>query len=197
MRDLAKFNLTIALAIFSGSAFGSNLKSSGHFGISIEDASSTGFHKSVGSSMFFDVSRSISSYVDVGFRSLGGDGVNENCRFYRLGVGPLISVQPVEGWFVQAVPFFFQETGHVIGEEDSYRSKGYGAMIGWERAMVLSPRVTFAWGGFITRHWGNITSYNSLDPAGTDQPKAQATWVGVNRNDGGSRGIELALRMRL
>ena len=143
--------------------------------------------------MFFDVTRPVNYQVEVGLRSIGSDGIGSDSRFYRLGVGPLVSAEVLPKWHIQLAPFFFQESGEMLEGDESYRSKGYGILIGWERSFELSQRVSLCWGGYITRHWGSLWQKQEAVSAQT----AQAHWVGVTRNDGGSRGVELALRMSL
>lgn len=188
--------ITLALIGFrSLEAKAMPLQSAAHFGMAMEDNSSTGFKRSVGSAIFFDATSALNDHFDIGLRSLGTDGLNDDSRFYRLGVGPLVSWTLAERWHFQLAPFFFQESGAQLEGEQSYRSKGYGVMVGWERNFALTDKLSLCWGGYMTRHWGQLWERN--ESVADSSEVASASWIGTTRNDGGSRGVELALKMRL
>lgn len=190
------FALTVAFtAVMPQSVLATEIRSATHFGVAIEDRSSTGFARTVGSVVFLDASFRLWSKVDLGWRTVGFGGESEDGQFYRLGVGPLVTGMITEKWSIEACPFMFQESARRADGEPGYTSRGSSVMLGWHRHWALGERTDISWGGFIARHWGSLAPAPSTSPQTTNT--AQTQWSDVSRNDGGSRGVELALRVRL
>ena len=194
-RDL---NLLIFCVSFLPSSFlnaeAATWISNSHFGIAIEEKSDLGFDRSAGTVLFFDFERHIYSDFNLGIRSYGSGATTSSAQFYRLMSGPLLTWSVFDRrWNIQIFPSLFQESSQSNAGE-SCVSRGFAMMVGWERNWKLGERVDLITGAFYIRHWGQIRSYN-IDTS--SEVTISPIFAGLSRNDGQSRGVEIALRTTL
>lgn len=160
-----------------------------HLGFAVVDSSTTGFDKSTGSLMFFDLARRVAPSIDVGIRTIAQGAKLDGNAFYRLGAGPLISWRASERWNIQLSGAHFDETGMDANDEATYRSRGNAALLGWQRVVRYGERIEISWGGFIMHHQGDVRPEAT---AATNTKASQAS-----SNSGLGHGVEVALRLAL
>ena len=152
-----------------------------HVGYQVNDQSTTGFRQTGGSLGFLDVAQAVTDGVEIGVRTLGQGGRLPDRQFYRLGAGPLAVVQVGDGWSLQGSVQAFQESGLKPDGSKLYDSRGTDFMLGWEKAYQLAPRADVAWGGFVTRYQGGVSSAAGV----------------ASKNAGMAHGLEAALKVQL
>ncbi len=166
-----------------------DLHTSSHLGFAVADQSSTGFRAVGGSLVFLDISQSLSRRLELGLRSIGEGGKTSQREFYRLGAGPLLSWHLSSDWMIQGALALFNETGLASDGQKAYQSRGQELMLGWEKSWQMAPRVSVAWGGFVTYHRGGVVPTEAFS-----SPVVAASRV---LNAGLSHGMEAALRLSL
>lgn len=164
-----------------------------HLGFGVEDQSSTGFHGTQGSTLFLDLDRKATENIAVGIRTSAFGGKNSGAEFYRMATGPLISFRIYNKFNISLALGFFRESGLDDKGDSAYTSKGQMFQIGWERVFPLSKAIELCWGGYWSRHWGNL----DLDASQGTQSGSVAQYSSSSANIGNSRGIELGFKVRL
>jgi len=170
-----------------------NWVSSTHVGFATEGESTTGFRNAAGSLLFIDLSKAVAKNLSLGLRTAASGAQGGPGEFVRLGAGPLLGFHITKSWVLELAASFFKESAVSGDGEDVYSSQGQAVQIGWHRHIPLGKRLEISWGGFFGRHWGDIKpSPNTSSSKSLQNPQPAS-----GRNIGASRGIEIALRIRL
>lgn len=166
-----------------------------HLGFAVVDRSTTGMEKVTGSLVLLDVSRRITSKLDLGFRSAAQGGKRPGREYYRLAAGPVVSWKFNDRWLAQLALGLFEETGLDGAGDPSYESRGHSVTFNWERTFPLGKRAELAWGGFMMRHQGDIAKPELASGGGS--PSAASASFEAQTNVGLSHGALAAFRVRL
>lgn len=166
------------------------LSSAAHLGFAVVDKSSTGFKKVSGSTVFLDVTKRLSPSFDLGLRTLAQGGQKDGA-FYRMGAGPLLNVDINSDWSAQLAYNWFKETAMDSEGTKAYHSRGQSIMLGWERNTEIMTHLDLLWGGFLCVYQGSIETEAAVSPAGKQR------YAEVEKNNGMTHGLEMALRMTL
>jgi hypothetical protein len=186
---MQRFILTIFFLLLSAPSLANDWYSAAHFGFATEAKSSTGFEKTSGSLSFLDVGHRSFKNIDLGLRTLMQGGQSDGYEYYRMGSGPMVSWRPSKTWIIHSSYTFFRETGLSDSGEKEYRSEGRSLLLGYERVSKLAKSVEFVYGGFFSRHSGGV------DVLAAVPSKDQARSQKLQKNEGLSHGVEVALRM--
>lgn len=162
------------------------MQTSTHFGFATQAASTLGFKRHAGSTLFLDSSFAVADQLSLGLRTSGLGSAGQRENFYRMAAGPLLQWTITETWSLDMSITRFSESGQ-LDNEQKYTSRGNAIMLGWERLSAISDRLTLAWGGFWQKHAGDVRT----DVAHT---RLLST---PNHNHGDTRGIKIALRILL
>ncbi len=182
--------LLATAAFASPGARASGWSTATHFGLNVEDGSSTGYEKVAGSMFFLDVVRGIGDDFEVGLRTIGQGGKTDGRQFNRLGAGPLVSWNINESWRLQAAVGAFDETGQGADGAEEYRSKGRSEFLGWNRRFAFGKKVEFGYGGFLTRYQGNLRHSDT-------SAASSAARIDASHNAGFGHGIAGSLKIQL
>ncbi len=167
----------------------SRLSTATHFGYSVENSSTTGFKNVGGSILFLDISQPFTEDFELGLRTIGSGGQENNGQFYRLGAGPMILYRVVSQWYIQFGLLYFSEHATTTDGLREYRSRGQSVMVGWQRSFAISEHLEAGWGGFVSRHRGSMEAVSSLPISG------ESRFSSVDKNVGGSQGLTGSLKI--
>lgn len=191
-----RFRLSLLLLLLATTAFaapralGAGWTTTTHFGMSVEDGSSTGYHKIAGSMFFLDLGHEIVDDVELGLRTSGQGGKADGREFGRLGAGPLVTWNINKTWRLQAALCAFDESGRGASGDQEYRSKGHSEFFGWGRRFNFGKKVELGYGGFLSRYQGSL---KQSDTSAT----AAATNLSATENRGFGHGIAASLKIQL
>lgn len=162
-------------------------ESGAHVGYAVAQRTTTGFDNVGGSLAYFDLARRFDDDVAAGMRTLMQGGRGSSSEYYRLGVGPYASYRATEKVAVEMALSRFSESALDAGGERTYKSSGYGVMLGWERRTYASERLAVSWGGFVGWHQGRLDAVAATSGRGFRTGAA---------NTGLTRGLALSLAFR-
>lgn len=161
-----------------------------HVGMSVEDGSSTGYHKVAGSMFFLDLARAVGSDLELGLRTIGQGGRDAGRQFARLGAGPLLTWNISKSWRLQAAISAFDESGKDAQGLEEYRSRGHSEFVGWGRRFAIGRKVELGYGGFLARYQGSLRQSDT-------STTAAATSLTATENRGFGHGIAASLKIQL
>ena len=152
-----------------------DLTSGAALSITHNSASTTGFEKAIGSTMMFDFGYSLHKNFQLGLRTSASDSSLGPKANFRLSSGPLAKITIGKEWLVHASLGAFSETG-LDSKTESYTSKGYEFIFGFNRLSRISQSVRIGWGSFVNLYRGTNSNLN-------------ASYTASIRNDGIKRGL--------